>query len=105
GNTVQHDSAEGANPALLAVLGAVTLVLLIVCVNVMNLMLARSAQLRGEFAVRVALGAARRRLVQELLHESLLLAIIGGAFGMVVAKIGVSALVALIPPGLPRASA
>jgi predicted permease len=104
-NTLQDDITEGVKPALLAVLGAVTLVLLIVCVNVMNLMLARSAQRRGEFAVRVALGAARRRLIQQLLTESLLLAIIGGAFGMVVAKIGVSALVALIPPGLPRASA
>jgi len=104
-NSLQADVTGGVKPALLAVLGAVMLVLLIACVNVTNLLLARGAQRRGEFAMRAALGAARTRLIRQLLTESLLLAIIGGTLGMAVAKVGVSALVALSPPGLPRASA
>jgi predicted permease len=104
-NSLQDDMTSGVKPALLAILGAVLLVLLIACVNVTNLLLARGAQRRGEFAMRAALGATRERLIRQLLTESLLLAIIGGALGMVVAAFGVSALVALSPPGLPRASA
>lgn len=103
--SLQDDMTSGVKPALLAILGAVLLVLIIACVNVTNLLLARGAQRRGEFAVRAALGAPRARLIRQLLTESLLLAIIGGALGMVVAEVGVSALVALSPPGLPRASA
>ena len=90
---------------LLAVLGAVILVLLIASVNVTNLLLARGAQRRGEFAIRAALGAERRRLIRQLLTESLLLAVLGGAFGIVVAEFGVAALVALSPSGLPRLNA
>jgi putative ABC transport system permease protein len=104
-NSLQDDVTGGVKPALLAVVGAVILVLLIACVNVMNLLLARGAQRRGEFAIRAALGAARTRLIRQLLTESLLLAILGGVLGMVVAEVGVRALVALSPPGLPRASA
>lgn len=104
-NSLQDDMTSGVKPALLAVLGAVMLVLLIACVNVTNLLLARGAQRRGEFAVRAALGATRARLIRQLLSESLLLAIIGGALGMLVAAFGVSALVALSPPDLPRVSA
>lgn len=104
-NSLQDDVTGAVRPMLLAVLGAVVLVLLIACVNVTNLLLARGAQRRGEFGMRVALGAQRRRLIRQLLTESLLLAMLGGAVGMVVAEISVGALVALSPPGLPRADA
>lgn len=102
--SLQADLTRGVKPALLAVLGAVLLVLVIACVNVANLFLARGVQRRGEFALRVALGAAGSRVVRQLLTESLLLAVIGGAVGMALAFFGVRALVALSPPGLPRAA-
>src|SRR5262245_7528269 len=102
---LQDEVTRSVRPALLAILGAVALVLVIACVNVTNLLLARGVQRRGEFALRRALGAGRGRLVRQLLIESLLLAVIGGAVGMVVAMLGVRALVALSPPGLPRLGA
>lgn len=104
-DSLQSDLTKGVRPALLAVLGAVILVLLIACVNVTNLLLARGAQRRPEFAMRAALGAQQGRLVRQLLTESLLLAIPGGALGMAIAAAGVWALAALSPPGLPRANA
>jgi putative ABC transport system permease protein len=104
-NPLQHDLTQGVRPALLAVLGAVTLVLLIACVNVTNLLLARASQRRAELAIRAALGAAKARLMRQLLTESLLLAVFGAVLGTVVAAAGVRALVALSPPGLPRVNA
>lgn len=104
-NLLQDDITRGVKPALLVVLGAVVLVLLIACVNVTNLLLARGAQRRGEFAMRAALGAARPRLLRQLLTESLLLAMFGGVLGVVIAQFGVRALVALSPTELPRVNA
>jgi putative ABC transport system permease protein len=99
---LQDELTRGVRSALLAVLGAVMLVLVIACVNVTNLLLARGAERRGEFAMRAALGAARLRLIRQMLTESLLLATLGGGLGMVVAQVGIQALVALSPAGLPR---
>ncbi|HEV2854366.1 MAG TPA: ABC transporter permease [Thermoanaerobaculia bacterium] len=103
--SLQDDITRGVRPALLAVLGAVILVLVIACVNVTNLLLARGVHRRGELALRAALGAGRGRLIRQLFTESLLLAAMGGVVGMGVAMLGVRALVALSPPGLPRVGA
>src|SRR5215813_2504088 len=100
--SLQDQVTRGVKPALMAVLGAVVLLLLIACVNVTNLLLARGANRRGEFAMRIALGAERNRMIRQLLTESLLLAMIGGALGLLVAHFGVRALVTLSPIELPR---
>ncbi|HEU4643278.1 MAG TPA: ABC transporter permease [Gemmatimonadaceae bacterium] len=104
-HSLRDDLTRGVRPALLAILGAVTLVLAVACVNVTHLLLGRGARRRGELAMRAALGAGRARLIRQLLTESTLLAGIGGVLGMMVAALGVRALVALSPPDLPRASA
>ena len=103
--SLQNEVTASVRPALLAVLAAVTLVLVIACVNVTNLLLARGAARRTEMAMRAALGAAPGRLVRQLITESVLLAIIGGTLGMVVAGTGLRWLIAIAPPGLSRASA
>jgi putative ABC transport system permease protein len=103
--SLQDDLTRGVRPALFGVMAAVTIVLMIACVNVTNLLVGRGVHRRPEFALRTALGAGRGRLVRQLLTESLLVAWLGGAAGLAVAALGVRALVALSPPGLPRADA
>jgi predicted permease len=101
---LKQELVQDVSTLLLVLLSAVGCVLLISCVNVANLMLARSTARAREFAVRTALGASRGRILRQLLTESLLLAVLGGGLGLILAVWGTKAALNRLPPGLPRAA-
>ena len=99
---VQEEIVGGASRAIWMLQAAVGFVLLIACANLANLLLARAETRHREFAVRTALGAGRGRLLRQFMTEGVLLAIVGGILGLILARVGVDALLRLYPNSLPR---
>jgi predicted permease len=100
---MKQDIVGNVQPFLLVLLGAVGFLLLIACANVANLLLARSIGRSREFAIRAALGASQSRMIRQLLTESALLAVLGGALGLALAYFGTHAVLTLLPGSVPRA--
>ena len=99
------DLVADVKPQLVALMGAVVFVLLIACANVANLLLVRASARERELAVRAAIGGNQWRIIRQLIAESVVLAAIGGAAGLLLAQFGIDALIQLAPEGLPRVAA